>query len=112
MNKYRNIKTIVNGIKFDSKAEAERYIVLRTAQNNGEITDLKLQPQFELQPKYINNKGKTVRAITYKADFSYIIPSSRGRQLKNGCRRCKRHGNKRIQVKKEIAWIQISRHWL
>lgn len=73
MNKYRNIKTIVNGIKFDSKAEAERYIVLRTAQNNGEITDLKLQPQFQLQPKYINNKGKTIRAITYKADFSYYI---------------------------------------
>ena len=101
MNKYRNIKTIVNGIKFDSKAEAERYIVLRTAQNNGEITDLKLQPQFELQPKYINNKGKTVRAITYKADFSYIETSSRCRA--NGCRRCKRNGNERIQVKKEIT---------
>lgn len=39
--------------------------------NNGDITDLKLQPKFELQPKYINNKGKTIRAITYIADFIY-----------------------------------------
>ena len=85
MNKYRNIKTIVDGIKFDSKAEAERYIQLKVLQNQGFITNLELQPQFELQPKYINNKGKTVRAITYKADFSYIETSSRCRP--NGRRR-------------------------
>ena len=36
------------------------------------IKSLELQPKFELQPKYKNSKGQCIRAITYKADFSYI----------------------------------------
>ncbi len=72
MNKYRNRKTIVDGITFDSKAEARRYVELKLMEDTGHIKDLKLQPKFELQEKYKNNKGQTVRAITYKADFSYI----------------------------------------
>lgn len=72
MNKYRNKKTFVKGIKFDSKAEANRYIELRTLEKAGDIKQLRLQPKFELQAKYTNNKGEHIRAITYKADFSYI----------------------------------------
>ena len=80
MNKYRNRKTIVNGIKFDSKAEANRYIELKMLERNGYIEKLILQPKFELQSKYKNNKGENIRAITYKADFSYIETPSRSRQ--------------------------------
>lgn len=94
MSKYRNKKTIVDGIKFDSKAEAMRYKQLKILQQSNYITNLKLQPKFELQAKYINNKGEHVRAITYKADFSYYETHSRGREA--DCRRCKRHGNKGI----------------
>lgn len=94
MSKYNNKKTIVDNIKFDSKAEARRYVELKLMQDTGHIEKLTLQPKFELQPKYKNNKGQCIRAITYKADFSYIETHSRGRQ--NDCRRCKRHGNKRI----------------
>lgn len=72
MSKYNNKKTIVDNIKFDSKAEAMRYKQLKIFQQSNYITNLKLQPKFELQAKYINNKGEHVRAITYKADFSYI----------------------------------------
>lgn len=72
MSKYRNKETIVDNIKFDSKAEANRYIELKILAKSGHIKQLELQPKFILQEKYINNKGKTVRAITYKADFSYI----------------------------------------
>lgn len=71
MNKYHNTKTTIDGIKFDSKAEAKRYIELKLLQKAKKITDLQLQPKYELQPKYKNNKGENIRAITYKADFSY-----------------------------------------
>lgn len=87
MNKYHNCKVIIDGIKFDSKAEARRYAELKLMEDTGHIKELKLQPKFELQPKYKNNKGETIRAITYKADFSYIETHSRGR--KTDCRRCK-----------------------
>lgn len=80
MNKYHNCKVMVDGIKFDSKAEARRYAELKIMEDTGHIKELKLQPKFELQPKYKNNKGETIRAITYKADFSYIETHSRVRE--------------------------------
>lgn len=80
MSKYKNIKVMVNGIKFDSKAEARRYAELKLMEDTGHIKELKLQPKFELQPKYKNNKGETIRAIIYKADFSYIETHSQGRK--------------------------------
>ena len=80
MNKYHNCKVMVDGIKFDSKAEARRYVELKIMEDTGHIKELKLQPKFELQPRYKNNKGETIRAITYKADFSYIETHSRSRK--------------------------------
>ena len=64
--KYNNRKTVVDGIKFDSKGEARRYSELKLLQRAGEISDLKLQPRFELLPKQ-----KDERAINYTADFMY-----------------------------------------
>ena len=71
MNKYFNKKVIVNGIKFDSKKEAKRFQELMILKKAGLIKELELQKIFELQPKYTNNKGEHIRAITYKADFFY-----------------------------------------
>lgn len=72
MNKYRNKKTIIDGIKFDSIVEGRRYKELKILEKGNCVTDLKLQPKFELQTKFTNAKGEHIRAITYKADFSYI----------------------------------------
>lgn len=70
-NKYNNKKTVIDGIKFDSKREASRYCELLILQKAGEIKDLKLQPKYTLQMKF-RYKEKTYRAITYIADFQYI----------------------------------------
>lgn len=70
MNKYGNEEKVVDGIKFDSKLEAKRYIQLKLLQRAGEIKDLRTQPGFVLQPSYKKN-GKTIRAIKYVADFIY-----------------------------------------
>lgn len=71
MNKYFNKKVIVDGIKFDSKKEAKRFQELMILKKAGLIDELELQKVFELQPKYINNKGESIRSITYKCDFFY-----------------------------------------
>lgn len=65
--KYRNVKTEVDGIRFDSKAEAERYKQLRALERHGEIRDLRLQPRFSLRI------GEN-RICTYVADFEYWLP--------------------------------------
>jgi hypothetical protein len=70
MNKYRNKKTVVDNITFDSKAEARRYIHLRNMEDSGIISDLQLQPKYLLQDGYGKN-GKRVRAMYYMADFYY-----------------------------------------
>ena len=70
MSKYRARKTEIDGIKFDSKKEAKRYIALRELEKKGNIEKLMLQPRFLLQEGFRKN-GKTYRKIEYVADFMY-----------------------------------------
>ena len=70
--KYHNTKTVADGIKFDSKLEAERYAQLKILERAGVIRALELQPSFELMPSFRKN-GKTWRKTVYKADFRYIL---------------------------------------
>ena len=69
-NKYKNKKTIIDGIEFDSKAEAKRFCELRLLEKARKIKDLTLQPCFILQSSFKKN-GKTYRKIEYIADFQY-----------------------------------------
>ena len=83
--KYGNTKVEYDGIKFDSKREMQRYLVLKDAESKGVITNLVLQPKFELIPavretyiKHLKTKDKECErtlqlAITYTADFSYYF---------------------------------------
>lgn len=70
--KYHNTKTVADGIKFDSKLEAERYAQLKILERAGVIRELELQPSFQLLPSFKKN-GKTWRKTVYKADFRYIL---------------------------------------
>lgn len=69
-NKYGNHKTQYKGIKFDSKKECEYFIYLEQLEALGGISELQRQVRFELQPSF-KHKGKTIRAITYLADFTF-----------------------------------------
>ena len=71
MSKYRSKKIIIDGITFDSKRESDRYVELKLLERCGKIKDLELQHKFVLQPSFKKN-GKTIRAITYIADFTYF----------------------------------------
>tara|TARA_R100000781_G_scaffold54064_1_gene35366 strand:+ start:365 stop:676 length:312 start_codon:yes stop_codon:yes gene_type:complete len=62
--KYRNKKTEVDGIIFDSKAEAKRYTELKLLEKANAISDLRLQPKFDC---VINGK----KICSYRADFDY-----------------------------------------
>ena len=70
-NKYHNKKVEYDGIKFDSVKEKNRYIGLKQLERLGVIQNLQRQVKYELQPSFKLN-GKTVRSITYIADFVYI----------------------------------------
>ena len=87
INKYKAMKCTVNGIEFDSRKEARRYVHLCLAQRAGEITDLQTQVTFNLIPaqyaecnevytkgkhKGEKKRGKLLeRGVDYVADFVY-----------------------------------------
>ena len=68
--KYHNKIVNEDGIKFDSKKEARRYQELKWLERANEISELRLQVPFELQPSF-KKDGKTYRKIEYIADFVY-----------------------------------------
>ncbi|MGG2943031.1 DUF1064 domain-containing protein [Bacillus safensis] len=67
-NKYGARKTIVDGITFDSKAEAKYYQQLKWLKQAKQIKDFSLQPRFELQETF-KKHDKTFRKIEYIGDF-------------------------------------------
>ena len=56
--KYRNVKTEVDGITFDSRAEADRYCELKMLLAAGKIDGFGIQPSFVLDV-----------GVRYRADF-------------------------------------------
>ena len=83
--KYNAHKTEIDGIEFPSKHEANRYLELRLLERAKEISDLRLQVDFELIPnqytteKRYGKNGKPLkdkqvlleRKVVYRADFVY-----------------------------------------
>ena len=47
VSKYRNRKTLVDGIQFDSQKEANRYQELILMERAGLIRSIELQPRYE-----------------------------------------------------------------
>ena len=103
MPKYRNKKTIVEGLVFDSKKEANRYRELSVLWRAGVISDLELQKEFELVPaqyetfpRYGKNGQRLKdgihcieKPVKYKADFVYkengsvIVEDTKGVKTKD-----------------------------
>lgn len=81
-NKYSNKKTVVDGIEFASRKEAQRYYELKLLLRAKKISNLELQKPYELVPVQreegtLTAKGKIKqgrvieRAVIYVADFVY-----------------------------------------
>jgi hypothetical protein len=63
-SKYKNVPTVVDGVRFASKAEAKRDAELQLLERAGQIRDLKRQPRF---PLVVNG----VKVCTYVGDWAY-----------------------------------------
>lgn len=69
-NKYGAQAVTVDGMRFDSKSEARRYVQLKAMEKAGEIDNLELQVSFDLIPA-MDVAGKKERPVRYVADFRY-----------------------------------------
>lgn len=81
--KYKNRKTEIDGVVFDSEKEARRYQELRLLERAGKIAQLRRQKKFVLIPAQREKnatgkrgqpiKGKLIeRECAYYADFCYF----------------------------------------
>ncbi|RAS13528.1 DUF1064 domain-containing protein [Ensifer adhaerens] len=64
-NKYGAKRTVIDGVLFDSKAEATYYTALKMREKAGEVSAVELQRPFSL----LGPKGELI--CTYKADFCF-----------------------------------------
>lgn len=69
-SKYHAKKTVVDGIAFDSRKEADRYLALKGMEEDGSIEDLRRQVRYELVPAF-DVDGRHYRPVCYVADFVY-----------------------------------------
>ena len=82
-NKYRNKKITIDGIKFDSIKEGNRWCELKILEKAGEISEIVLQPSFDICPQ-VRWNGKTLRKRVYVSDFMYtengkkVVEDSKG----------------------------------
>lgn len=76
-SKYNNDKPtyydpdLKESIKFDSVKERDYYLLLKFKQKRGEISDLRRQVLYEIQPAFTDINGVEYKPITYLADFVY-----------------------------------------
>jgi hypothetical protein len=64
-HKYRARRTIIDGIAFDSRREADTYVKLKALEQAGELTDLERQVRYDLH-------GKNGTKISFvKVDFAF-----------------------------------------
>lgn len=117
--KYRNKRTEIGGVKFDSKAEASRFVQLRRMQEAGLITDLQRQVSFELAPAVkIPGKNRMSPPLRYFADFVYmqdgkqIIEDVKGQANVTEGFRIKRHlmaiaGYQIVEIRKSTTRRQV-----
>jgi hypothetical protein len=64
-NKYNAKRTLVDGICFDSKAEASYYAALKLRERAGEVTEIEMQRRYTLAPYGIH-------VAFYDADFVFF----------------------------------------
>lgn len=68
MSKYKNKKTVIDGITFDSIMESKYYLQLVWLLKHKQIKSFRVQPRYELLEGFEKN-GKKYRKIEYVADF-------------------------------------------
>jgi Protein of unknown function (DUF1064) len=69
--KYGNKAVVVDGIRFDSKAEYTHYCGLKLLLQMGKIAELRIHPVYELTVVG-RQSGERKKIGTFKPDFTYI----------------------------------------
>lgn len=77
-SRYGSHKTIVDGITFDSRKEANYYSQLKILKRTGQVKDFQIHPKYIIIDSYkCPLTGRKIPATTYSADFLVTYPDGR-----------------------------------
>jgi hypothetical protein len=88
-NKHNAVKTIVDGVTFDSKGEAAWFARLQLRERAGEISNLQRQVPFVITPKWTSKDGRKHRDVklvvdaTWTEDGMHVIADFKGFQTRD-----------------------------
>jgi len=105
-SKMRNVRTVVDGITFDSRAEANRYVELKALMRSGEVRLFVRQPRFLLTPGFEKN-GEWFGKTEYVADFLVIYADGRTVIEDVKGRRTRMYIDKRKQFELKYPHLEI-----
>lgn len=98
--KYRAHKTVIDGITFASKKEANRYLELKLLLRAGKISDLQMQVPFVLIESHRRRDGKMEMKCKYVADFVYDIVATKEHVVED----VKGFRTKEYILKRKMMW--------
>lgn len=80
-SKYRNRKTVVDGITFDSQREAKRWQALTLMQTAGEISELERQVRYPIR---VNGHEVCcyISDATYRKDGKLVVEDAKGHRTR------------------------------
>ena len=108
-SKYHAEKTIIDGERFDSKREAERWQELRLMEKVGEISNLRRQVKYELIPAFKKPGERTERSVSYIADFVYTENGETVVEDSKGFRTETYKLKRKLMIEKYGIWIRETR---
>lgn len=90
-HKYKSVPTVIDGIRFDSRKEARRFVALQLLERVGEIRNLRRQVKIPLMGRDGPIKTPSGRQAFYVADFVYfdvragreVVEDSKGYRTKD-----------------------------
>ncbi len=97
-SKYRNVRTMVDGHKFDSQREAQYWVELKLRQECGEIRELTRQVKYALACP--TPDGLQALVSSYVCDFVFFDVRENRKRLQD------------IKGQKETAMFALKRKWL
>ena len=111
--KYRNVPTVIAGHKYDSRKEAKYSILYKQWEQDGKISNLRMQVPFEIIPavwvdevQHLKTKDKIIRkckqrASYYVADFVYT-DNETGKEVVVDVKSAITRQNKEYRLKKKM----------
>ena len=113
LHKYHAQPVEIDGHKFPSQHEADRYCELKLLLRAGEITNLKMQVRYILEEGHRLKNGKRLRKREYVSDFEYdegglhIIEDAKGFKNRVYTRKIKEFLDLYVTGKKGIEFREV-----